>query len=249
MESYHTKPPTVRQELLLHHARPEYMIDLNALRSLEIFNGLSAATLERLAAMAVERRYATGQVLYTTGSEPAGLLVILEGSVRVVRGRNGRQQLVHEEKPGGALGEVPVFAGGDYPATAIASEPTRCAMLSTAALRPIIREDADVAFVFLRRLAQRTRRLVELVDRLSSQDVNGRLAELILQRCEAGGHAFVLGRTQTEVAEELGTVREVLVRALRQLRQAGLIQTVGRGRYRVSDCEGLKRIATAPPGS
>jgi CRP-like cAMP-binding protein len=225
------------------------MIDPNALRSLEIFHGLAPATLERLATVAVERRYAPDQVLYTTGSEPAGLLVILEGSVRVVRGRNGRQQLVHEEKPGGALGEVPVFAGGGYPATAIASEPTRCVMLSTAALSAIIREDADIAFVFLRRLAQRTRGLVELVDRLSSQDVNGRLAALILQRCEAGAHAFLLGRTQIEVAEELGTVREVLVRALRQLRQAGLIQAVGRGRYRVSDCEGLRRIATAPPSS
>jgi CRP/FNR family transcriptional regulator, dissimilatory nitrate respiration regulator len=234
---------------LLHAARLEYMTDANALRSLEIFTGLSPATLDRLAAAAVERRYAPDQVLYATGSEPAGLLVILEGSVRVVRGRNGRQQLVHEEKSGGALGEVPVFAGGGYPATAIASEPTRCAMLSTAALRAIIREDADVAFIFLRRLAQRTRGLVGLVDRLSSQDVNGRLAALILRRCEAGADAFPLGRTQTEVAEELGTVREVLVRALRQLRQAGLIQALGRGRYRVSDCDGLKRIATAPPGS
>jgi CRP/FNR family transcriptional regulator, dissimilatory nitrate respiration regulator len=234
---------------LLHQARPEYMIDPNALRSLEIFNGLSPATLERLAAVALERRYAPDQVLYITGSEPAGLLVILEGSVRVVRGRNGRQQLVHEEKPGGALGEVPVFAGGGYPATAIASEATRCALLSTTALRRIIRDDPDVALVFLQRLAQRTRRLVELVDRLSSQDVNGRLAALILQRCEAGADAFVLGRTQTEVAEELGTVREVLVRALRQLRQAGLIQAIGRGRYRVSDIEGLRRIATALPGS
>lgn len=221
------------------------MIDPNALRSLEIFDGLSAGTLERLATLAVERHYASDQVLYTTGSEPAGLLVILEGSVRVIRGRNGRHQLVHEEKAGGALGEVPVFGGGGYPATAIAAEPTRCALLSTAALWRIIRDDRDIGLVFLQRLAQRTRGLVELVDRLSAQDVNGRLAAVILHRCEgAGANEFVLGRSQTEVAEELGTVREVLVRALRQLREAGLIQALGKGRYRAVDRAGLRRLAT-----
>jgi len=53
------------------------------------------------------------------------------------------------------------------------------------------------------------------------------------------------GGTQTEVAEELGTVREVLVRGLRELRDARVIAPAGRGRFRVLDAARLRRLAGA----
>jgi CRP-like cAMP-binding protein len=221
------------------------MIDPLMLRRLPLFAPLAPVAAAGLAARAVERRFADGEVLYTKGSAPAGLLVIVEGRVRVVRGRRGRQHLVHEEGPGGALGEVPMFSGGTYPATAVAAGSTRCILLSTTALRAVVRDHPEVALLFLRRLAERTRQLVDLVDRLAAQDVVGRLAGLMLERRQADGVAatITLGRTQEEVAESLGTVREVLVRALRQLRQQGLIEAAGRGRYRIRDAHALARLA------
>ena len=221
------------------------MVDPGILRRLPLFVALAPGAAAGLAARAVERRFAPGAVLYTRGSTPAGLLVIVEGRVRVVRGRGGRQHLVHEEGPGGALGEVPVFSGGAYPATAVAAEPTRCILLSTGALQATVREHPDVAFLFLRRLAERTRLLVDLVDSLAGRDVLGRLARLVLERQRTDGtpSGITLGRTQAEVAEALGTVREVVVRALRQLRQEGIIEAAGRGRYRIRDARALARLA------
>jgi CRP-like cAMP-binding protein len=221
------------------------MIDPSVLAGLPLFTNLPPAALAALAHQAIERRYSAGQVLYRAGSTPVGLLVILEGRVRVVRGRSGRQHLVHEERPGGALGEVPVFGGGAYPATAIAADPTRCLLLFTNALLAAARSSPETALVFLQRLGERTRNLVDRVDSLAAQGVNGRLARLLLtrERAVGPGAAFVLGRTQAEVAEQLGTVREVLVRALRALRQAGIIESGGRGRYLVRDTSRLTAIA------
>jgi CRP/FNR family transcriptional regulator len=221
------------------------MIDPLTIRRLPLFAPLGPVAAAVLASRAVERRFAAGQVLYTRGSTPGGLLVIVEGRVRVVRGREGRQHLVHEEGQGGALGEVPVFSGGAYPATAIAAEPTCCVLLSTAALQATVRDHPELAFLFLRRLAERTRLLVDLVDRLAAQDVIGRLAGLLLERrrVDGGSAGITLGRTQVEVAEALGTVREVVVRALRQLRQRGLIEAAGRGRYLIRNPRGLARLA------
>ena len=54
---------------------------------------------------------------------------------------------------------------------------------------------------------------------------------------------FGLAATQAEAAEELGTVREVLVRALRRFRESGLVDSPARGRYVVRDRAGLTRIA------
>jgi CRP-like cAMP-binding protein len=220
------------------------MVDPKAIHDLPLFASLGPAVIAGLASRAVERGFKRGEVLYTTGSIPDGLLVILAGRVRVVRGRGGRQHLVHEEGPGGALGEVPVFSGGAYPATAIAAEPTRCLLLPYDVLRGTVQDHPELAFLFLRRLAERTRLLVDRVDSLAAQGVRGRLARLLLERQRnAGGAAFTLGRPQHEVAEALGTVREVLVRALRELRHGDVIESSGRGRYRVIDTRGLARLA------
>jgi CRP/FNR family transcriptional regulator, dissimilatory nitrate respiration regulator len=220
------------------------MIHPDRLTDLPIFEHLPRSVLKTLAHYTVERSFARGQILFSAGSTPHGLLVIIEGRVRVVRGGGDRQHLIHEEGPGGALGEVPVFGGGTYPATAIAAEPTRCLLLFTEALQAAAGADPATALTFLRRLGERTRQLVNRVDSLASRRVNNRLAHLLLQQQHAAGPGvpFTLGRTHTEVAEELGTVREVLVRALRELRLAGVIASAGRGHYQVCDAPALERL-------
>ena len=71
-----------------------------------------------------------------------------------------------------------------------------------------------------------------------------RLAGLILEKDRgAGGGSFGLGGSQSAVAEELGTVREVVVRMLGELRRAGLIRSAGRGRLEVTDLPALRRLA------
>ena len=221
------------------------MIDPCLLSNVPLFAHLSAELVANLAHRSVERRFAAGQLLYAAGTVPAGLLVVLEGRVRVIRG-NGRQHVIHEEGPGGALGEVPVFDGGTYPATAIAGEPTRCLLLPTEALRSAIRSSPETSLLFLHRLGERTRHLVDRLDGLAVQDVNARLARLLQTRQQAVGPGvpFSLGRTQLETAEELGTVREVVVRTLRELRQQGIIESAGRGRYVVRDD---RRLASLLP--
>src|SRR3954453_14745730 len=84
------------------------------------------AARRALLAGAVERRLGAGEVLFLAGAPARGLFVVLEGRVRVVRGAGGRPHVIHEETAGGTLGEVPMFEGSTYPATAVAAEPTRC---------------------------------------------------------------------------------------------------------------------------
>jgi len=180
---------------------------------------------------------------------------VLEGRIRIVRGSGGRQLVIHSGEPGATLGEVPFFTGGRYPATAIAAEPTRCLFLPEAAVRRAIAVDPALAFLFLKRLSHRVENLVEKVDRLTVNSVQARLAHFILQRYQATinsprsraksgkGAVFSLGMTQTALGEELGTVREVVVRALRALRQSGAIERVGDGKYRVVNASILQTLA------
>ena len=218
------------------------------LPDLPLFRGLAPAAT-RVLATAPRRRFRAGQTLWAAGADAGALAVVLSGQVRVVRavaaGRSaGRQYGVHTEGPGGTLGEVPFFAGGRYPATAVATEATTCLLLDRDTVARAVAADPELALRWLSRLAGRVRRLLERLDQQTGRTVEQRLATLLLARHAARGRApFALAATQAEAAEELGTVREVLVRTLGRFRAACLVSTPTRGRYVVTDRAALARLA------
>jgi CRP/FNR family transcriptional regulator len=210
-----------------------------------ILDALSERTRTALLASAVERRFAAGEILYLAGSPAQWLYVVLDGRVRLLRERHGRALLVHEEERGGCLGEVPLFEGTTYPATAMAAEPTRCLVLHRDVILEAVRTESEFALVVLARLAARVRHLVDRLDRNASHSTLGRLAEHLLARSIASrGRSFTLGASQQQAAEELGTVRELVVRGLRTLRDRGAIVAHGGGRYSVTDEVLLREIAS-----
>ncbi|HTD61635.1 MAG TPA: Crp/Fnr family transcriptional regulator [Gemmatimonadaceae bacterium] len=222
------------------------MISQDALPRVPFLDRLSPAARRALAARASVWQFRAGEVLWTAGSPIDRMLVVIEGEVRVIRESGGRQHVLHTEGPGGTLGEVPFYSGGSAPATAIATMATRCVILSREAIEAAIVADPAVAWVLLDRLASRVRGLVERVDRLALQSVTTRLVGLLLAkvpRTTIGGDAEVgLGMSQEALAAELGTVREVVVRALRSLRESGLIASAGRGRIHITDVAALRRM-------
>ena len=229
------------------------MIDAETLDRTTLFDGINDAARRELATRSTLRHFTRDEVLWTAGSEPRGLFVILAGSVRVVRETAGRHSVIHTEGPNGTLGEVPLFEGTTLPATAIASEATECVCITAAALDAAIQADSGVARIFLGRLAKRVRGLVDRVERLSAHSVRRRLAAFLIERDQLAGSrgvggVFSLGRSQQAVAEELGTVREVLVRSLRELRESGLIDSAGRGRWSVADRDALTSLALDDQG-
>jgi CRP-like cAMP-binding protein len=222
------------------------VVDPSEIRAFPLFADISDVACRTLAARAVRRSYARGEALFVAGTEARGLHVIAAGRIRVVRDLGGRRHVVHEEGVGGTLGEVPLYDGGGYPATAVAADPTTCLLFGRDAIASALRADPELAWRLLARLASRVRTLVERVDGLAAHSVPERLAALLAARYAAAGPdggVVTLGGTQQAVAEELGTVREVVVRALRRFCASGAIEPLGRGRYRVHDAKRLKELA------
>lgn len=209
---------------------------------LTFIDGLDAlppGTAQRVAAAAIERRYARRATLFRAGDPANGLYFVLAGRVRVSRETGTRTELLHVEKTGGVLGEIPVFGGGAFPATAIAAIATRCAHLPAPAVERLLRDEPEFARFALRRLAVRARSLLHRIDELTATTITTRVASYVLARAEAArGGELTLGMSQTELAAELGTAREVIVRSLGALVEAGALARTGRSRFAV------KRLAT-----
>jgi len=207
--------------------------------------GLSDATLARVAMASFERRYAKDAILYRSGDTADGLYIILSGRVRVSRVTADRIELLHTERAGGVLGEIPVFGGGPIPATAAALEETRCAHVPIAAIRRLLEEDPAFVRVALHRLAERARGLLRRIDELTATTITARVADHVLARSkESLGGSFALGLSQDELAREIGTAREVVVRALRPLISAGAIARAGRSRFVVANLTVLQAMTS-----
>jgi CRP-like cAMP-binding protein len=220
-----------------------------ALRQTALFGGLADEELQALAARSVERRLVREETLFVVGEEARGLYVIVTGAVRAFRaGPDGREQVIHTERAGATLAEVPVFDNGMYPATAVADEDSVVLFIAREDVRAVCREQPGIALAALELMAGRLRRHAELVELLSLRAVGQRLARLLLKEASArgersdGGTSFDLVATNGQIAARVGTVTEVVSRALARLHQDGLIMLENR-RVTIPDEELLASYA------
>jgi CRP-like cAMP-binding protein len=214
-----------------------------AVTGLPLLAGLDDCALDSIVRGAAIREWKAGSSLWRQGTPARDLYLILEGRVRILRTRNGRQYVVHHEEAGGTLGEVPLFDGGAYPATAVAASHVRCLVVPAAVLRSAMAADARLADRLLGRLSGRVRHLVGRLHDATVGTVRSRLAAHLLARATTSRtRTFTLAGTQAQVAEELGTVREVLTRELAMLRNTRVIQSSGRGRFELLDEAALERM-------
>ena len=91
-------------------------------------------------------------------------------------------------------------------------------------------------------LAGRVMHLIRMVEDLSLRTVEARLARLLLEQADGASVQRKRWATQVELAARLGTVPDVLNRALRKLSENGVIR-VARHQFQILDMEALKEIA------
>jgi CRP/FNR family transcriptional regulator len=199
------------------------------------FESLSPVALRDLAGQGTMRTIGRGGRVFTEGEPCHGLFVILEGTVDVRQtSDSGREQSLHTEGPGATLGEVPLFDGDGYLASAVAVTPARLFMLPRAALLALCQQRPAVALALLEALARRVRHVATLAADLAFREVTERVARYLDAMARGDGRrlvpgaTFELALTQEQLAARLGTVRELVARALGQLRKRGVIAQRGR---------------------
>ncbi len=200
------------------------------LRASPLFADIANDDLRHLAGRASLRRFAQGEVLLRQGAPAQGLYVVAEGTVVVTRGGGeGRGRLLHRFTAGEVVGEVPTFAGGEYPATATADGSAEALFILREDLLALGRERPEILLAMLATLSRRLRRFVALVDELSLKNVPARLAARLLDLASLqAADTIVLPVAKRVLASELGAAPETLSRLLRRLQDSGVIGVRGR---------------------
>jgi CRP/FNR family transcriptional regulator len=212
------------------------------LKRVPYFQQLDDTALADVAQEVSVRHYGAGEIIFLEGEPGAGLHLVAEGLAKVYRvSEEGREQILATLGPGDSCNEVPVVDGGPNPANLAAVDDSIMWIISEASLAHLRARYPALNDIIIKNLAMRCRQLVQRVYNLSFLPVTGRLAAFLLQQ---SGPDNALSRrrwTQDEIAAHLGTVREMVGRALRELQQADLI-TIDRHRLEIVDKQGLKEL-------
>ncbi len=213
------------------------------LESVPYFSGLDEDTFEAITQIAIRRTYEPDQVVLIEGEPTAGLYVIESGWLKAFKiSMEGREQVLQTLGPGDTFSAVSVFNSGPNQASVEALEQAVIWLVPRDAMLQLLDEIPSLARLVIQDLASRVTHLIELVEDLSLRSVESRLARLLLEHAKDETLQRHRWATQAEMAARLGTVPDVLNRALRKLTEDGLIH-VARHQIKIIDSEGLEKIA------
>lgn len=211
------------------------------IKRIPYFSTLPEEEIVRLTARAKLVSYDAQTTLFHEGEPALGLYCLLKGRVKVVRfSPEGRQLIIREFRPLDTFNEVGALDAAPNAATAIADmDDTQVLLIPGDVVRELAARYPDLGNEMMKAMAKKLRFAMTRVNRLALMDVKERLCAWLLDTIDES--LTVRGISQEDLAARLGTVRQVLGRALADLREAGLVE-VGRGTIRVLDADGIQRL-------
>jgi CRP-like cAMP-binding protein len=194
------------------------------------------------------RQFKRGSLLWREG-EVSGLLVAIKtGRVKIYRLLpTGRAVTLFLFGPGDVFGFLPFLDGAPYPAHAQAIEDVEADVMPRSALLQALRADPELAVALIGLLGRRLRDAMDLIEGLSTPGAPSRVAAALvalLPDDPADGPVVLkLPVTAHEFAGAIGIVPETFSRAVKHLKDSGILAREGAGRYRVLDRSGLRQAA------
>lgn len=200
------------------------------------------STLDEVARRSRIHRVPAGSLLFGEQQPCSGFPLVLAGQVRVAqRYPNGREMQLYRVGPGDAcvLSSSCLLGRTRYPASGFAETDVELALLAPEDFRALIVDDAGFREYVFALFGERLAALLSLVEAVSSQKLDRRLAALLVRRAD---EAPTIRATHQAIADELGSVREIVTRLLRTFEEKGWVE-LGRERIRVADRDALQGLA------
>jgi CRP/FNR family transcriptional regulator, cyclic AMP receptor protein len=218
---------------------------IELLRRVPLFSELDDPELERIAQVAIPRRFPDDTRVFHEGDPGDACFIVRTGSCRVTREHpDGRAITLANLGPGAIFGELAMLDGEARSASVEATEDTDLLALPASDMRALIRENPGMAEKLVVALTRRLREANERIARQSFQTVPSRVAGVLDQLLAEDRVAptmrdgVTIRLRQSDLAQLAGTSRESVSRFLATLERAGVVQ-VGRGRVTILEPERL----------
>lgn len=211
------------------------------------FASLRPELVDLILSLAIERRYAAHEIVYSANDPSTGLFCVLRGGVRLSQNtESGKHILFSTFSPGTWFGVISEFDGLPRPHTAIAVEPTRLLQISSTAFREIVSRDWRNCFDMARSVTVLFRGALERLSALRAQPYPARVAQALLAMSDheagVGGDEAAPRVTQDDLAAMVGVTRQTISGLLTAWEAEGLVRRLY-GRVQLTDPARLARIS------
>lgn len=184
-----------------------------------------------------------GTALFGSGSPCRQFPFVLQGAIRVAKVGDGRELQLYRVGPGEScvLTSSCLVGGSDYPASGIVAADARLVVLPRDVFDGLMARHPPFRQYVFGLFAERLAELMGLVEAVAFHKLDRRVAAALL------GRGKVVALTHQQLADELGSVREIVTRVLRGFAEEGWVQ-LARGSIEIVDAGALRRVAAGGEG-
>jgi len=220
-------------------------ISVPILKQSLIFSNLDSNELADLAKLATERSFVAGEFIFWDGDPAQWFYIVLEGRIKVLKHSSlGKEFIIAFFGPGEMFGEVAVFEGKLYPASAQAVTGARVLGIKKEDFLAFLTRHPDIASKIISVLGGRLRDAQNRLKDLAGERIEQRLARILLMLATKLGPSLPF--TRQELADMVGTTIETTIRFMSRLKSAGIIRST-RGKVVIVDETKLKLLSEGPP--
>ncbi len=225
---------------------------VQVIRTVPLFRGLNEEDWPNIAPLLHGHCYPKDAYIFFQGDPPDALYIIWSGRVKLVRHTDsGRDVVVEVLGPGQLIGEMAVFDGRPYAATAQTLEEVAVVTIARRDFYMLLERYPQVAIGVISELSRRLRLATEMVRSLAVDRVEQRIARMLLRLAELAGRPYEgkpgamvidIPLTRQDIAEMTGTTVETAIRVLSRFRKQGLVANA-RGRVILLALDELAAVA------
>jgi CRP/FNR family cyclic AMP-dependent transcriptional regulator len=198
-----------------------------ALSTVSLFEGLPEAELAAIASLGVQRTYPKSTVIINEGDQANAMYIVLSGRVRVyVSDEHGKEFILNSMGEGEHFGELSLLDEEVRSASVVTLERSTFSIIHKDDFSRLLVDHPKIALVLLKNLSNRIRQLTDNVKTLALEDVYGRIRKTLLSMAtEVNGQLVIEERlTQQDIANRIGSSREMVARILKDLALGGYIE-------------------------
>lgn len=216
-----------------------------------IFSVLTEEQLIKLTEKIVHKNYKKGQILFFEGDISDKLYVINKGKIKIFKyTREGKEQILYILSEGDFVGDLSLLKKDEFKFNAEALEDANICVLTKDDFDGIIKENPEIAIEILQVVYDRIVKLENLIQNLSTKDIEARIAGLLLSFVKDFGVRkgdtieLELPLSREDIANYIGVTRETISRKLSSMQDQGVIDLVGSKKIIIKDIEELEYMTT-----
>lgn len=219
-------------------------------KKVSLFSTLSNEELDKILALITRSTYEKSELLFSEGEVFDKLFIINSGSIKIFKyTKEGKEQILYILKEGDFLGDLNLLKKDTFKFNAVALENTNLCIIHKDDFDNIIKTNPEISLKVLEYAHDRISTLEELIQTLTTKDIEVRLATLLIYFSKTfgietpSGIEMNLPLTREDMASFIGITRETISRKLSNFQNEGIIDIIENKKILIKDYKKLREIS------